>query len=884
MTQETDPLSAKPNWHTMSVEETTRKLGADPVRGLTYHEAERRLREHGPNDLVEKKGPGPVALFFGQFKDFMILVLIGAAVVSGIVGEAKDTIAIIVIVVLNAVIGFVQEYRAERAMEALKGLAAPAAPVVREGARALIPTSDVAPGDLVILEAGQLVPADLRLVEAAKLMVSEAVLTGESSTVTKSVAPVADPDASLGDRSCMVFRGTTISYGRGLGVAVATGMATEVGKIASLLSGEPETRTPLQRRLAVFGKWLSIGALSICAVVFVAGLLRGEPVTLMFLTAVSLAVAAIPEALPAVVTIALAMGASRMVAKKALIRKLPAVETLGSITFICSDKTGTLTQNKMTVTEMSVGTRARPVDPDNPVGATGALMAAMALNNDCSVDKGGCLAGDPTEAAVFDAARAAGFDKRAVESAWRRVAEVPFDSDRKLMSTVHEDPCGGFVMYTKGALESVVSSSVYALTDTGVEEVDKDALREAGERAASGGLRVLAYAMKRFDTLPSEVGPDDEVGLTFIGFVGMVDPPRPEAAQAVASCKHAGIHPVMITGDHPATALRIARDLGIYVEGKESMTGRELDAMPLHEFERKVEDVSVYARISPEQKLKIVQALKDKGQYVAMTGDGVNDAPALKRADIGVAMGVTGTDVAKEASDMALLDDNFATIVTAVKEGRRIYDNIRKFIKYCMASNSGEIWVLFLAPFLGLPMPLLPIHLLWINLVTDGLPGLSLTVEPAERDVMSRPPRPPDKSVFAHGLGAHIIWVGLLMAGVCIALQAWAIRTGKGDWQSMVFTALTLSQMGHVLAVRSERESLFRQGLFSNMPLLLSVALTVALQMMTLYVPALNPIFRTQPLTGPELLLTLAASSVVFFAVEVEKAFKRRAAVKTARV
>jgi Ca2+-transporting ATPase len=577
-----------------------------------------------------------------------------------------------------------------------------------------------------------------------------------------------------------------------------------------------------------------------------------------------------------VVTISLALGAARMVRQNALIRRLPAVETLGSVTYICSDKTGTLTLNQMQVDCVLAAGETRP----QLQGAEGApwreLGLAMALCNDAVADADGKLSGDPTETALLEAAQAAGFNQAALQETLPRQAEIPFDSERARMSTLHRDGAA-VLMLVKGAPEGVLSLCVDQLAASGTAAIDQAALQDEAEQLAAQGLRVLAFALKRLPAVPDTLDAASvETGLTFIGLAGMIDPPRPEAAESVAACKTAGIIPVMITGDHPATARAIASRLGIIEDGGRVLTGSELARLSLEDFEREVESVRVYARINPEQKIKIVQALQDKGEFVAMTGDGVNDAPALKMADIGVAMGKGGTDVAREAAHMTLLDDNFATIVHAVREGRRIFDNIRKFVKYTMTSNSGEIWTIFLAPFLGLPIPLLPIHILWINLVTDGLPGLALANEHAERNVMQRPPRPPKESIFAHGMWQHILWVGLLMGGVSLLTQAWAIHTGSAHWQSMVFTVLTLSQLGHVLAIRSERESLFTQGVLSNRLLVGALVLTFALQMAVLYVPSLNPIFKTEPLGLDELALCLALSSVVFIGVEIEKWLVRR--------
>ena len=896
------------DWHQKDVKEIIEQMRSSH-KGISSEEAARRLGEYGPNELIERKKKTPFMIFLDQFKDFMILVLITASVISGFIGEVSDTIAIIVIVVLNAVIGFIQEYRAEKAMAALKKMSAPFAAIIRNGLSETVPSSRLVPGDIVILEAGKIVPADMRLLESASLKVEEAALTGESIAVDKHARTLRDEHLSLGDRKNMAFKGTFVTYGRGTGIVVATGMNTELGRIAAMLQDEEEIKTPLQKRLAVFGKKLAIAVLAICAIVFGIGVLRGEPVMLMLLTAISLAVAAIPEALPAVITISLALGAKKLVAQNALIRKLPAVETLGSVTYICSDKTGTLTLNKMTVEKFYVDgevvgadLRVRTKEKGEHIGSPlRTLFNGLALCNDVVQDKDGNAIGDPTEIALFNNALANGFDKHDLEKKFPRVAEIPFDSDRKCMTTFHQGPrgrgAGGpsddtflepsnpvtrepfqYISFTKGAVEVLIDRSDNVLTSEGLKEINRDEIIRVSNKMAADGLRVLCIAAREWNVLPDDISPGKaETGLTILGLTGMMDPPREEAREAVAMCKTAGIKPVMITGDHPITAIEIAKRLGmIEDESKATITGRSLEKLALDELEEQVEHIRVYARVAPEQKLKIVKALQDRGQFVAMTGDGVNDAPALKRSDIGIAMGITGTDVSKEASDMILLDDNFATIVNAVREGRKIYDNIRKFIKYLLTTNSGEIWTLFLAPLVGLPIPLLPIHILWINLVTDSLPALALSVEPAEEDVMGRPPRHPKESIFAHGLGIHAIWVGLLMGGVVLFVQDWSLRTGHAHWQTMVFTVLCLTQLGHVLAIRSETKSLFTIGLFSNNYLLGAVALTFILQMATIYIPALNPVFRTEPLTLSELTLTIALSSVVFFAVEIEKWRKRK--------
>jgi Ca2+-transporting ATPase len=862
-------------WHLLEPWQAAAWLKVDPAKGLDHGESRRRLDAFGPNMIMEQRRRGPLRMLIGQFTDFMIIVLIMAGIVSGLIGELTDTIAIVVIVVLNGIIGFIQEFRAERAVAALKRLASPTAQVLRNGTVQTVAAQDLVPGDLVLLEAGNVVPADLRLLDVARLKVEEAALTGESQPVEKHEAFLRELESPIGDRRNMAYKGTIATYGRGLGVIVATGMETELGKIAKLLSQDQESKTPLQQRLTVFGKRLALLVLAICAFIFAVGLWRNEPPVLMFLTAVSLAVAAIPEALPAVSTVSLALGARRMVQKEALIRRLPAVETLGSVTFICSDKTGTLTQNRMQAESFYVGESLREgISQDFPPP----LLYALALNNDARRDEHGAVIGDPTEVALYEAAARVGYDGVELAKTMPRLDEVPFDSERKLMSTLHRDN-SGYVLYTKGAPESLLPRCVEQWSASGAQPLAVDDIMAEAERMAARGLRVLALAWRPLAERPAS--PDSDLlesQLCFLGLVGLMDPPRPEAREAVDLCRSAGIVPVMITGDHPATAKAIAVRLGIAEADSEVLTGQDLAAMSAEEFERRVESVRVYARVAPEQKIKIVRALQDKGEFVAMTGDGVNDAPALGIANIGVSMGKIGTDVAREASHMVLLDDNFATIVTAVREGRRIFDNIRKFIKYALTGNSAEIWTLFLAPFIGLPIPLLPIHILWVNLVTDGLPGLALAVEPEERGIMQRPPRPPQQSIFAEGMWQHILWVGLLMAGVSLFAQGWAYFTGSGHWQSMVFTVLTLSQMGHVLAIRSNRDSLFRQGLLSNLPLLGAVILTFGLQMAVLYVPALQPIFKTEALSQDELIFCLALSSVVFLAVEIEKWFRRRRA------
>jgi Ca2+-transporting ATPase len=862
------PLSQDPSWHLRDAGELAREQGVDPAQGLHAHEVVQRALQHGPNALPSGASRSVWALLWEQFSDFMILVLLGAAVISGLVGDLVDTLVILTIVLLNAAIGLVQAWRADQALAALQRMAASQATVMRGGQVQRVAARALVPGDIVLLEAGNKVPADLRLLQIAQLKVDESALTGESVTVDKNADVLSGTSYVLGDRINMAFKGTTTTHGRGRGLVVATGMATELGKVAGLLDQDTNRSTPLQLRLAAFGKRVALAVMGICAVIFAVGVLRGEEPLHMVLVAISLAVAAIPEALPAVVTVLLALGARKMVSFNALIRRLPSVETLGSVTFICSDKTGTLTQNRMQA-ECVVAAQS-DADPQE-------LLRAAALCNDAVRGADGGWMADPTEIALVEAASSAGEDKAALDALWPRVHELPFDASRKRMTTFHRTP-DGLLAYTKGAPESVLPQCVALWNAGGPQAFDGAAWLAQAEALAAQGLRVLALARRVHTQAPAAGDAIQalESSLCFIGLIGLMDPPRPEAAAAVRECMEAGITPVMITGDHPATALAIAFRLGIVPNAQATvLTGTDLVTLDEETLTARVQHVRVYARVDPAQKIRIVQALQARGEFVAMTGDGVNDAPALKRADIGVAMGRGGTDVAREASSLVLLDDNFATIVQAVREGRRIYDNIRKFVRYAMTGNSGEIWTIFLAPLLLLPIPLLPIHILWVNLVTDGLPGLALAAEPAERGVMQRAPRPPGESLFANGMWQHILFIGLLLAGLCLGVQAWAISTGHADWQTMVFTVLTLGQMAHVMGIRSEQDPLWRIGVASNRPLLGAVLLTFALQLATIYVSVLNPIFKTQPLSLLELCICLAAAGVVWVATEAEKAWRR---------
>ena len=861
-------------WHTKTTEEVFRELRSSP-EGLTGGEGQERLGRYGPNELKEKKQKGPAHIFFDQFKDFMILVLIAAAVVAGVFGDVTDIVAIVVIVILNAIIGFVQEFRAERSMAALREMAAQAATVLRDGKAVRVNAAEVVPGDVVLLEAGVVLPADLRLTETAQLKIEEAALTGESEAVEKRTNVLHEESMPLGDRRNMAYRGTTVTYGRGAGVVVGTGMQTEIGRIASMLQEEEKIKTPLQRRFAEFGRRLSAGVMGICVLLFVVGILRGEQPLLMFMTALSLVVAAIPEAMPAVITISLSLAAKTMVRRNALIRKLPAVETLGSVTFVCSDKTGTLTLNRMSVDALWFDGRLSAAGESRVGPVEELVLRALALSNDVVKDPLDGGVGDPTEVALFAAANGRGFDKAALEQIYPRVAEIPFDSERKCMTTVHAWN-GSYLAITKGAADVLIDWTTRVRTSSGEGPVDREEIRAASDAMAEQGMRVLAFGVRSFDLVPDVQSPEEvESDLTFLCLVGLIDPPREEAKEAVARCKQAGITPVMITGDHPVTATVIARRVGI-LDGEEVLTGKELEALSPREFERRVCDVRVYARVAPEQKLRIVKALQAQGELVAMTGDGVNDAPALKKADIGVAMGITGTDVSKQVADMVLLDDNFATIVRAVEEGRKIFDGIMKMARYILSTNAGEIMLIFFTPLFGLPLPLLPIHMLWLNLVTDGLPSLAFATGPAEPDVMRRPPRDPKAGILTGRMAVKVLWTGFLLAASGIILQALTVNGATaGKWRTILFSFMCFAELGAALALTSETRSFFTVGLGKIRVMLLAVAATFGLQLCVIYVPALQAVFDTQPLSWVELVLTLAVSSVLFVAVELEKVVRR---------
>ncbi len=911
-------------WHARPAAEVARELGVDPESGLADEEAARRLQAHGSNELVERGGKAGWRILREQVTATMVLILIGAAVVKMAVavttGDGRewiDAAAIAAIVVLNVALGFTQEYRAERAMAALRQMASPAVQVRRGGRRLECLARDLVPGDLVLLEAGSVVPADARLMTAAGFQVLEAALTGESAPVDKRVEPV-EAGAALGDRHSLVHLGTHVSAGRATAVVVATGMRTELGRVATLLQQVQTERTPLQRRVAQLGAGLAAAALVVIGGMVALGVWRGESLADMLLAGVAVAVAAIPEGLPAVMTITLALGAQRMLTRRALIRRLPAVETLGSVTTICSDKTGTLTENRMQVVVLDAAghevdfteptRRGHPVlEPSAAAEAlpegVSTLLAVGVLCNDASLAPAGSAEarvalGDPTEGAIVVAGAARGLTKVELDSAWGRVAEAPFTSERKRMTTVHRVPAHDEGMAAGAGLRVLAQGAPYlaaikgsadglltlttAVLDDGVVAPLTPELRARIQAAMDGlarrGLRVLGVAARPV-AAPSDDPASLERDVTFIGLIGLLDPPRLEVKDAVARCREAGIRPVMITGDHPLTALEVARQLGIAGAGDVARTGAELEQLDDAALRHDVGRVAVFARVAPEHKLRIVEALQRQGEVVAMTGDGVNDAPALRKADIGVAMGITGTDVSKEASDMVITDDNFATIVRAVEEGRTIYDNVRKFVKYIVTSNSAEVLVMFLAQAVGMPTPMTTLQILWMNLVTDGVPGLALGLEPTEPGTMRRAPFAPDESVFSRGIGRHIVLIGLLLTAVAFGVGWWAWQDGRASWGTMVFMTLTLAQLGHAMAVRSHGASLFAIGIRGNPLMLGALVVTLVLQLGVVYVPAGQRFFGTVPLTGAELLLCLVASSAIFWAVEGEKWLVRRAQV-----
>ncbi len=899
-------MAAKPAvaWHTLSREDVVARLNVDRATGLTETEAAERIRTHGGNELTASGGRTAFHILWEQVSSFLILILFAAAGLAAFLGKWIDASAILAIVLLFVILGFVQEYRAQKAIAALKQMSAPMVRVLRGGRVMEVSSRALVPGDIVRLEAGNVVPADARVLESVSLRVQEAALTGESEPVEKVEKVIPGADVTVGDRKNMVYSGTAVTFGRGEAVVVETGMATELGKIASMIQTVKHSATPLQKRLDGLGKALAVIAILIAAVIVVSGMARGEDMSLVLLTGVSIAVAIVPEGLPAVLTFTLALGARRMLKRKALIRKLPAVETLGSVTVICSDKTGTLTQNRMTATMVhtAAGTFTLGEGDLASRGDVAALLEASALCNDAffrNVQGGGTEAvGDPTETALIVAAQGIGFGKATLEGLHPRVAEVAFDSDRKRMSTIHtlgEGPIGvvaqgrALVGVTKGAPDAMMPLCTAILTESGVEPLDearRTAMLAANDRFGGDGMRVLAIAARPFDAVPGDVGPETlERELVLLGLVAIIDPPRAEAADAVAVCRRAGIRPVMITGDHPLTARKIAADLDIWRTGDEVVTGVELERMSAEQLQERVETVSVFARVSPEHKLRIVEALQARGHVVAMTGDGVNDAPALKKADIGVAMGITGTDVSKEAADMVLLDDNFATIVAAVEEGRVVYDNVRRFVQFSIAGNVGKVMTVAIPPFFGLPLLLTPIQILFSNLLTDGLLGLGMGVEKAEANTMRRPPHKPGESIFARGLGVHVMWLGLLIGAITIGTgaTAWYAASADGTFTAadqlyvgtMVFLTLALLQIGRTASIRSFREPVWKLNPMDNPTLLGMVLVAFVLQLAVTYVPLLQPIFNTTDIGWLGFAVGAGAAVVVLFAMEIEKAIRR---------
>jgi Ca2+-transporting ATPase len=892
------------NWYKLETDDVLQQLEVAAATGLDENEVTRRRAEHGSNELVEQGGKSKWRILWEQFTATMVLLLIVAAAIAGALGEYKDMVAILAIVILFGLLGFFQEYRAEKAIAALKKLATPNVRVRRGGQLQDLSARDLVPGDIILLETGNMTPADCRLLESVNLRIQEAALTGESEPVEKMAASLAEDDLPLGDRRNLAYMGTLVTYGRGEAVVTETGMKTELGHIATLLQEVTSELTPLQRRLDDVGKQLAIAAVAIGALIFLQGWLRGEEIRLLFLTMVSIAVAIIPEGLPAVVTITLALGAQRMLKRHALIRKLPAVETLGSVTVICSDKTGTLTENRMTVTVLDVaGQRlnlaAEEMTPADDMSARlNLLLLGGALCNDAVPPASGngaqTVLGDPTEVALILVAAQFGLSKPELERTLPRVDELPFDSERKRMTTLHRVGPNfsqvalstPYLSLTKGAVDGLLQMASHVYTGNNQLEPLDEAWRERIETAntslAGQGMRVLGVAYRALDEAPPLHSLEQD--LVFVGMIGMIDPPRSEAKHAVATCRSAGIRPVMITGDHPLTAQYIARELGIMTEGH-VLTGSDLEQIGPGELHTHVDEIAVYARVSPEHKLRVVEALQNRGHIVAMTGDGVNDAPALKRANIGVAMGITGTDVSKEAADMVLRDDNFATIVAAVEEGRIIYDNLRKFIKFSLAGNIGKVAVMIFSPLLALLaspaaeevllLPLLPLQLLWLNLLTDGLLGLGLGFETGERNVMCRPPRDPEEGVFSRGGTRQVIQIGLLITLLALGLGYGYAVAGHAVAQTMIFTTLALAQVWQALAVRSEEDSLFSIGLLSNKPLFGLALLVVALQLLAVYVPFLQEFFQTRPLSLTDLALSVGVSSLVLIAIEIEKGIKR---------
>ncbi len=890
------------NWHQVDAGETARRLATDPRLGLTGAEVKKRMGEFGTNALAEAPPRGLFTLFLGQMREVLVIILLVAAVISGLLGEWADTVVIMIIVILNGALGVVQEHKAEQALRALEEMAKPLAKVIREGDVREVRAEALVPGDLILVDAGDFVPADARLMEHVSLEVDESVLTGESLPVEKDPATLGPGDIPVGDQRNMLFMGTTVTGGRGRALVVATGQNTQLGLIASLLSAVPPQPTPLQRQLGRLGRQLGVAAGVIVLIVFLTGIWRGEGALTMFMTAVSLAVAAVPEGLPAIVTIVLALGVTRMSRRQVIIRKLPAVETLGTATIICSDKTGTLTRNEMTVKQIFVAEddfhltgagyqpqgeflnrQGKQITPRD-YSCLGLMLLGGLLCNDArwgdTEGNGYGIIGDPTEGALMVAAAKAGWSKEKAEGKYPRLAEIPFDSGRKLMTTFHSWE-GEVRSFTKGAPDVLLQACTHLFTQRGRKTLTgeyKERLIAINGDLAARGERVLALALRSWPQVPAELATATvERELTLVGFFALQDPARPEATEAVEISRRAGIRTIMITGDHPETAAAIAQDLDILWPGDGVLTGIDLNKMNGKELQEAVGNTTVYARVSPEHKLKIIEALQKKGHVVAMTGDGVNDAPALKRADIGVAMGITGTAVAKQAADMVLLDDNFATIVNAVREGRTIYDNIRKSIQYLLACNIGEIITIFMAILLGWGSPLTPIQLLWMNLITDGAPALALGLEPPERGIMKRRPRPRGEGVLSRDMAAGILGQGIMLGIISLASYGLALRWGRPlrAARTIAFSTLAFSQLVHSFNIRSRTESLFSLGLGGNISLVYAFLLSVSLQLAVVLLPFLRGIFATVPLPLPDWGLVVGWSFLPLFVVEGRKLIDR---------
>ena len=890
-------------WWQLGIEETVSSLDSDLSSGLTDDQAATRLQKYGPNQLKEKKGPSPLSIFLGQFQDFIIWVLIAAAIVSGFLQEWVDAIAIIAIVVLNAILGFIQEYRAEKSLAALRKLSSPTSKVIRDGQHNIIPSPDLVPGDVIELEAGDNIPADSRLAWlTSNFTVQEASLTGESTPVAKTTFALEEKQVPLADRANIVYMGTSVTSGKAKALVVETGMQTELGKIAEMVQEIKRETTPLQKKLEEFGKWIVYLCFILVAAVFLLEWLRGGKIIDVFLTAVSLAVAAIPEGLPAVVTIALALGVKRMVRRHALIRKLPSVETLGCATVICSDKTGTLTKNEMTVQMVFAGGELfkvtgvgyepkgefllndKPINPDDYPDLNKSLLCGV-LCNGAQLEKsdgGYKIFGDPTEAAILTSSAKFGLWKNELEKQWTFQDEIPFDSERKKMTIIRKDE-GRFIAFVKGAPD-VFLNDCTEIEQNGtvktLDSLDKKRILSVNDELASSGMRVLAVGYRHLDKIPDrQEAALVEKNLIFVGLFAMTDPPREEVKDVMRKCDTAGIKTVMITGDHKNTAVAIARQLGFFKKDSLALTGEELDKMDDEELKNQVKKTPVYARVSPEHKLKIVRAWRKHNDVVAMTGDGVNDAPALKEADIGVAMGITGTDVTKEVSDMVITDDNFASIVAAIEEGRGIYDNIKKFIHYLLSCNTGEILVMFVSSLIGLPAPLLPIQILWINLITDGLPALALGVDPIDPDIMKRPPRAPNEGVITKQRAFLMLAQGSFIA-VCSLLAfsfvLFVEKEGIERARTAAFVVLACSQLFHAFNCRSMTESLFKIGVFTNKNLVLATGLSFLLQMMVVYIPFLQTVFKTEPLAGFDWFLVVAISSFPLWAMEITKKINKK--------